>query len=256
MEIKWLGTATVQVVNEDDSILFDPFLPLNNELPAPAIEELAGMGDIFITHGHFDHLMHIADILQAGNNKVHCSKEAAQSLLRDGVAQSRIVVVSPGDNFAKGSLDITVFKGAHIRFDLPLIIKTLFSRRTVKKFNELKALLKAAKLYPEGEVLAYQIRAGEKTAFHLGSLNLDQSITYPTDCDLLILPFQGRSDLNTYTLKFIEQLNPKAIYLHHFDDSFPPISSTVDTDSFVTKIANLYPNLRVIVPDYNEPFTL
>ncbi len=59
MEIIWFGTATLSISSGGESILFDPFLPLNAELPAPSIEELAALGDIFITHGHFDHLMHV-----------------------------------------------------------------------------------------------------------------------------------------------------------------------------------------------------
>ena len=86
----------------------------------------------------------------------------------------------------------------------------------------------------------------------MGSLNLDSSEEYPAGMDLLTLPFQGRSDLNSYVLKFIERLKPKALYLHHFDDAFPPVSSPVDTAPFVKKVAREYPGLPVIVPAFKE----
>ncbi len=252
MEIKWFGTAALSISSGGESILFDPFLPLNAELPAPSIEELAALGDIFITHGHFDHLMHVPQVVQAGEGVVYCCNTAAESLYREGVPESRVAVIKPGDKFEKGPFEITVYRGVHIRFDLPLIVKTLISRRCLSNFSALRVLLKESKRYPEGEVLVYRIAAGGKSVLHMGSLNLDSSEEYPAGMDLLTLPFQGRSDLNSYALQFIERLKPKALYLHHFDDAFPPVSSPVDTAPFVKKVAREYPGLRVIVPAFKQ----
>ena len=94
--------------------------------------------------------------------------------------------------------------------------------------------------YPEGEVLAYRIAADGKSVLHMGSLNLDSSEEYPAGMDLLTLPFQDRSDLKNYALQFIERLKPKALYLHHFDDAFRPVSSPVDTAQFVKKVGREY----------------
>ncbi len=259
MDIRCFGTATLSFKSGDDSILFDPFLPLNSKLPAPAVEELAALGDIFITHGHFDHLMHVPQVVRAGEATVYCCKTAAESLYREGVAENRVVIIKPGDKIEKGPFEITVFKGLHIRFDLPLIIKTLFSRRCIRNRSALKELLRESKLYPEGEVLVYQVAAGGKTVLHMGSLNLDSSEQYPAgpaSPDLLTLPFQGRSDLNSYALQFIERLKPKALYLHHFDDAFPPVSSPVDTASFIEIVAREYPELPVIVPAFKKAVTV
>ncbi len=256
MEITWFGTAALSFKNGDDAILFDPFIPMNEELPSPEIGRLAESGDIFITHGHFDHLIDVPAVLQAGSSAVYCSKETAELLAVKGVDQAKIKPLSPGDVIQKGSLEIEVFNGAHISFDLPLIIKTLFSRRTLARIKDLKKLSRLAKLYPEGRVLAYKITAGDTTVLHMGSLNLDPSETYPRGCDLLTLPFQGRSDLATYALQFIELLKPKAIYLHHFDDTFPPVSSSVDTTAFVENIKLKYPDIEVTIPEYGQVFTL
>lgn len=87
----------------------NPFLPLNSELPAPSIEELAALGDIFITHGHFDHLMHVPQVVQAGNAMVYCCKTAAESLYREGVPENRVVIVKPGDKLEKGPFEITIY---------------------------------------------------------------------------------------------------------------------------------------------------
>jgi L-ascorbate metabolism protein UlaG (beta-lactamase superfamily) len=252
MKIIWFGTATISIQHEERSILFDPFLPMNDLLPLPSIGELAALGDIFITHGHFDHLMYVAQVVKSGSSRVYCSETAAAKLLSEGLPQNRIITTMPGDSINNGPFIIKVFRGAHIRFDLPLITKTLFSRRTCAQFRQFRTLTRLAKAYPQGEVMIYEIEAGGKKVLHMGSMNLDPVEIYPTGSDLLTLPFQGRSDLNTYALKFIDKLKPKALYLHHFDDSFPPVSNTINTSSFTRSAAGVYPGLPVIVPDYKE----
>ncbi len=256
MKIVWFGTATISISHEEGSILFDPFIPMNGLRPLTSISELAALGDIFVTHGHFDHLMLVAQVIQSGSSRVYCSKTAAAKLLSEGLPQNRIITIMPGDTINKGPLTIKVFSGAHIRFDLPLITKTLFSRRTCAHFTQFRTVSRLAKLYPQGEVIIYEIEAGGKKVLHMGSLNLDPAEIYPTGSDLLTLPFQGRSDLNTYALKFIDKLKPKALYLHHFDDSFPPVSNTINTSSFIRNVAAAHPGLPVLVPNYREVITL
>jgi hypothetical protein len=90
----------------------------------------------------------------------------------------------------------------------------------------------------------------------MGSLNLASDVEYPVGVNLLTLPFQGRSDLDTYTLKFIERLKPLALLLHHTCDSFPPVSSPVRTEGFIRAMEQSYPGLKVIKPVYNQPFVL
>ena len=256
MEIKWFGTATLAFSQDGHSILFDPFFPMNSMLPSPSTQELSACGDIYITHGHFDHLMHVPRLLQAGNAKVYCCKTAAESLVRDGVDISRINVISPGDRLKSGPFDLQVFRGEHIKFDLPLIVKTLFSRRTLANLKSLKMLLREAKRFPEGQVLVFQIDAGGKQVMHMGSLNLAEAEKYPTGADLLTMPFQGRSDLDTYSMQFIDRLKPKAILLHHTCDSFPPVSSPVRTETFLRFVSQKYPGLTVIKPEYQQTISI
>ena len=52
---------------------------------------------------------------------------------------------------------------------------------------------------------------------------------YPTGADLMVLPYQGTSDLLTPAAAVIDRLKPRAVLLDHWDDAFPPVSSAVDT---------------------------
>ena len=66
----------------------------------------------------------------------------------------------------------------------------------------------------------------------LGSLGLDPETVYPQGADLLILPFQGKSDLSAAALPVVKRLRPKSVLLDHYDDSFPPMSAEIDTRAF------------------------
>ncbi len=248
MEIKWYGTATLVFSSEGRSLLFDPFLPMNPALPRPDLLELAAYEDVFITHGHFDHLIDVPKIV-AGGGSVFCSEIAAKTLTRDGVKKENIVVIKPGEQLERGPFKITVFRGKHIRFDLKLILKTVFNRRVINHRSNLGALLRGARNYPAGEVLTYLIETEGKRIFHMGSLSLDESEHYPRGIDILTIPFQGRSDLLSYTPKFINMLQPESIYLHHFDDAFPPVSSPVEVEPFIESVEENFPGIRITCPE-------
>ena len=99
--------------------------------------------------------------------------------------------------------------------------------------------LRAARLllyvaeYPEkGETLFYEVTAGGRRIQVMGSLGLCPEVDYPTGADALILPYQGRSDLVTCGWDLVQRLKPKAVYLDHYDDSFPPLTAAIDTKPF------------------------
>ncbi len=231
-------------------ILFDPFVPMNTNIQYTSVQELAQMGDIFITHGHFDHIIRVPEVLALGKSKVHCSAETAQQLIRAGASAEQVVSINPGDTISHGPFTIRVHKGQHIKNDLQLVLKTIFNRRIVSHYKELINIVKAHKKCPQGQVLVYEISLDNIKILHLGSLNLCSDEEYPQDVNVLCLPLQGRSDLLTYALVFVEKIKPQSIFLHHFDDAFPPISSTIDCNPFADLVRRSYPSIAVTIPEY------
>ena len=230
-------------------LLFDPFIPLNNKLYQPKIEELALSEHILITHGHFDHIIDIPKIVKqsSGNIKIFCTAKPRETLIKKGVEEKHIQQISPGVHFNIGPFSIRVLKGRHVIFDKGLVIKTLFSPRIIMNWKNLFKILRSGKGCDEaGETVVYDICVADMKIFFMGSLNLDDNTEYPIGADLLVLPFQGRSDINNYALRFIQRLQPKKVLLSHFDDSFPPISSAVNTDAFYMTMKKEHPDISVI----------
>ncbi len=257
MEIKWYGTATISIKAADETILFDPFMSLNHTCRYLSLEEVANIENIFITHGHFDHLMDVPALLEADRErKVYCNETAVTTLQSKGIAAKRIVCIKPGDLIKLKNFEIEVLKGDHIVFDFPLIIRTLFCRRIFKWSKNMGKVINGFIKYPKGQVLIYNIKANDQQILHMGSLGMCFDEQYPRGIDLLTIPFQGRSNLDDFALEFINQINPRAIFLQHFDDSFPPISNHIETAGFIYKMAQLYPKIKVIKPDYLKSYSI
>ena len=236
-------------------LLFDPFLSLNDKVFKPPVDELSGIDNILVTHGHLDHVVDIPTVLERGNGRavVYCTASPQKALVSKGVREDRIRIVTPGDVLTFGPFEVRVLKGKHIVFNKRLLIKTFLNPRVCIYWNNLKYMLKENKIFSEaGETVIYEIEVSKKRVFLMGSLNLDDHVEYRKSADLLILPFQGRSDVCKYTLPFVDHLQPKRILLDHFDNTFPPISSAVKMERFLSLMRRKHPDIPVICPQASE----
>ena len=251
MKLKWYGTATILLEQDGTQLLFDPFLSLNEDAFKPPIDDLSKVGRILVTHGHLDHIVDIPAILSHGGGiaKVYCTASPRETLISKGVAEGNIETIAPGDALDFGPFEVFVLNGKHIEFDKRLVLKTFFSPRVLFNWCNFRYMLRENRSCSEaGETVIYDIRVLEERILLLGSLNLDENTEYPKNADLLILPLQGRSDICTYAMGVVEHLQPKKVLLDHFDNSFPPISSSVNTKQFVLLMKDQYPDISVICP--------
>ena len=251
MRIKWFGTATIIIEQDGTKLLFDPFLTLNEKVFKPPIDELSTIENIMVTHGHLDHIVDIPVILKHGDGKakIYCTNKPRETLLAKGVDSERIHTVKPGDVLDFPPFKVCVLKGKHIIFDKWRIIKTLLNPRIIIHFKNVRHMLRENRACAEsGETVIYDISVYDERILLMGSLNLDDETEYPKGADLLVLPFQGRSDINKYSMQFISRLQPKKVLLDHFDDTFPPISSHVETGRFISDVHRSFPDIPVICP--------
>ncbi len=258
MKLTWLGTAGFVVEANDQTFLIDPYLSRNSQArPAQNLqpEDIAKAGRIFITHGHFDHLYDVPNIMAKGAAAVYCSEIAGTTLRRQGVNSSRIKVITSDGYLADfGGYQAQAFFSRHIKFDLPLIAKALL--RTGTKFRR---LAKTVKAYQKGQVLSWRFTINGYTLHHFGSggsttEELERLSTFPLD--LLLVPLQGHTHICDIAWQYVRMLQPRLVIPIHHDDFYPPISTAVDIDPFVKKVREHCPGTEVRLMAVNETITL
>ncbi len=258
MKITWLGTASFVFETEHARVLFDPFVQLIGGAHPNTIDDFLHEDVIFITHGHFDHLFYVPDILEQSEATVYCSGVPARMLESLTERVDQIAEFTVGQEIPVGDMRITSCPSEHIRFERRYLKDYVSAKRLLAYGRNLPFLLYANRSFQEGnETLAYRIEAEGKTILLLGSLNLDYSFDgYPDRPDVLVLPYQGSNDLVREADLVLERIRPRAVLLSHFDDAFPPISRNVDLSGLKDLLLEKYPDVKVVKPVYGKTMKL
>ena len=259
MEITWLGTAGFDISTKDSRFLIDPFVSRNSgadpvQPRKPA--DLAGADRIFISHGHFDHLMDVPNILAMDTDqpaRVFCSAKAANTLEKTGVSPDRIYRITRDNTAVRfGKVAARACFARHIRFDLSLVAATL-ARVHMRFFHILPLFTR----YPCGRVLSWRFSLEGRTIQHLGSAGTPPGgLENLMSADVLMLPLEGHSNICMIAANLVRRLAPRYVIVHHHDNFYPPVSRTVDIAPFVEQVNRQCPDTRIIVPRLNIPFAL
>lgn len=242
MEIKWHGTASIELNNENGKILFDPFVPLKGSPVKVTIEDFDGIDTIFVTHGHIDHILSLPDIWKRNRDvKIYCTKTPYHTLMKKGIPKANLQLIEYGQSFFVKGFQIKAVHSKHAI--LPKItVKRIFSTLCNGHILNIPFITLQNRICKENdETVMYEVAEAEKTVVVMGSMNLREDVAYQSGMDMLILPYNGWEDNLSPAIKVIERLKPKKILLDHYDDTFPPITTTVDT----TEIVNRYPEKMV-----------
>jgi len=261
MRLQWLGTAGFKIETGDQVFLIDPYLsrnPLSRPVQTLTPSDISGAGQIFISHGHFDHLYDVPAIMAAGKSSVYCSQTAANTLLREGADSGRIHAVT-ADGFSSdfGGCQAQAFFSRHVKFDIPLIARTLWhigpsGYRRLSRAGLVRG-------YPMGQVLSWRFTINGFSIHHFGSAGstpgeLERLAANPPD--LLLVPLQGHTHICDIALEYVRVLKPRLVIPNHQDDFYPPISTAVDIRPFVMKVCETCPGTEVRVLAMNETIVL
>ncbi len=252
MEITWLGTASLMIEAGSHKILFDPYLrTLNKHLPAFPLDKIGDAEAIFITHPHLDHFADIPEVLRHTTCPVYVNARGIEIARENKFDLSRLRQIEVGDEFTFGSLVVKAYKGRHVEYDdkcLKGVYKRVFKGHLLKglKINKTNKRFSIN----TDEVFTFYLCEGNKTALIMGSANKDGQTVYPAT-DVLIYPYQGRSDMLEYSLELVKSLSPKAVIADHFDDAFPPVSTRMNVEEFKQKLESDN-DIKVIIPTENE----
>lgn len=259
VKITWYGTAAVMIETNENRIVFDPFmkdLPEGDELPSLTDQRRAAfhsVENIVITHGHLDHLASVCALYANRSCSVFASNSPLSTLRSQGFAAEKLRLIEGGDVLEFSDLSIQAFPGKHIQYDWKIFAQLLQRIHSQESFLRLVRLSQLNRHYPENkETLFFEIRADGKRIQLMGSADLLADVDYPVGADVLILPHQGRSDIDRHNSRLVRQLRPRRVLVDHYDDAFPPISSFVPVDSFCREMSKDIPTEKLIegVPCY------
>ncbi len=99
MELTWWGTAGFQVNTSGHLFLIDPYLSRNaTARPKQALvpSAISRADQIFVSHGHFDHILDIPAIAAQTDCKVYCCPVAAKTLIQKGLKTDQIQEIMAG----------------------------------------------------------------------------------------------------------------------------------------------------------------
>lgn len=252
MRISWLGTASLLIEGEEGRLLFDPYLKsFSTGLKPFPMDVLPGVQAIFITHPHLDHFADMNAITPRCTCPVYVNARGLAIARSRRFDLPRFRRIRPGDEVQVGSLRVRAYASRHCMYDLPVLHTTI--HRAARPDHLHAGLLierqnRRFHIDLRRDVLAYEVIEGEKSVFLLGSANCRPDVAYPGRMDLLVYPYQGRSDMLSYSMRLLSRFSPRRVMLDHFDDAFPPISARMDCAPFVRAATQVHPGVEVFSP--------
>ena len=268
VQMKWLGTAGLQLTHEDHALLVDPYFTriskwqilfgrpepdskLVKRYLADMPKALAG---IIITHTHFDHAMDAAAFAAFTKCPVLGSQSLASLLDINGIHGRVTVCENQGPHELGGNTRVWMLPSRHGR--------VLFGR--VPYPGEIMPparLPLKARDYRLGSVYTPLMEMGGITIMHVGSANFNADAVSGYRCDVIFLCVPGWRAVPGYPEQLLEIVQPKVVIPFHFDD-FSLVLSTagrnsrlpfLDMKGFLNRIKNRFPRIEIRIPEIFQP---
>ena len=240
MKLIWHGTAAIEAVCASGRILFDPFVPMRGSPTAGTIADYDGFADIFVTHGHLDHIADLPEIVKRNPGaRIRCTRAPYAALRKKGVPAENLTLIETGQTIACGGFTVHVWPGRHAVLPKASPARVLRILRSPWRGNLPRILRENRVCREKGETVLFHIEADGAAVSLLGSLNLREDVDYPTGADLLVLPYNGWEDNYPPAARVIRRLAPKRVLLDHYDSTFPPLTEPVDLSPILKEFNGL-----------------
>jgi L-ascorbate metabolism protein UlaG (beta-lactamase superfamily) len=253
--LKWLGNAGWEIQVGQTIILIDPFLTRQEpsrtgaewKTDEEAVLKAVKRADyIFAGHSHADHIADIPFIAKRFGSKVIGSKTTINIALTGGVDKSQLVTINGGEKLDFKEFSVQVIESEH-----GALVRA--GRRRRPKFEEITKPWSGPILgtsFVVGDCFLYLFTFGNRRVLHqstggfiadkIASLRADVALLYPMD----------RSD----TEAMLKLLQPKTVFVHHFDEWRAPFSEGLPERSlararrFTRDVAAIDNGIKVITP--------
>jgi L-ascorbate metabolism protein UlaG (beta-lactamase superfamily) len=134
VRFRWLGYVCFEfALPSGRRLVVDPYIDFSPTAPIKC-SEVTGADYIALTHGHYDHITDVGQLLQRFHSKVICSREIAEPLSQVfHIDLGDCIRVSAGDRVDFSDLGIEVKRGQHINLLPPM--RQAYTRLTGKEVD-------------------------------------------------------------------------------------------------------------------------
>ena len=260
IQLTFLGCASLKIDCGDVTFLMDPFIPTLASAEHQPTASHFGAGVVLLSHGHFDHAIGVIELSRAYDIRVYCTNAAKRNLVRRGVSRALFHLIEPGDVIAFGDVSVRVYESRHGSPDIGIMLGTL--RRSFSSLSNFWDALRIGLTHlawPDGgENVIFEIQAQGKRIVVVSTLGFLEDSLPQQGADILVVPFNGRSDPTDEAMKLVQAMQPRAVLLSHHDNAFPPITTDLSREigNFLNQMREKHPAVNVVVPAFNETMRL
>jgi len=117
LRMRWLGTACFEIVLPNGkTLVIDPFVDDSVSSPITS-DQFEGCDYLFLTHGHYDHILDAGKLAARFNPVIYCSQLVSESLaVHLGINSDQVRTVTAGDIVRINGMTIEVIQGTHVEF--------------------------------------------------------------------------------------------------------------------------------------------
>ncbi len=235
--MRWLGVACFEIqLPTGEVIIIDPYL--DNSLTAPITsQEIQRVDWIFITHGHFDHVLDVGKLASRLGSQVICSAEVGENIQkRLDVPANQARVVTAGETIKIGSSTVKVVKALHIdnrlyfadqlgyapsdQMSVTDMVREIFSK--IPGGEDREKILSHLGKYPPGEQLNYIFDLpGNLRLYFFGSVPHPELFFLVEEARPQILILQILRNKEKEAVELVRRSGAWLIFPSHHDPFFP-----------------------------------
>jgi L-ascorbate metabolism protein UlaG (beta-lactamase superfamily) len=217
IEIRWLGTAGIELRQDDQVLVVDPYLtrfPVwrtwvgrvrpNRELVS---EKIRRCDHVLVTHAHWDHIMDVPDIVRNTGAAAFGSTNSCRLLAACGVPLEKIQEIAAGDELVLDGFRIEVLPSKHMK------VPSFGPRPLAADLN----LPLKARDYCMDSQFSFRITVGGWRLLTSPGVRPEDAV--PADV-LFVIPKHDRE----FYASLLERVQPKVVIPYHWDDFFRSVN--------------------------------